>query len=114
MDINTYSTLAIRTASSNDMIGNACFGIGGEAGEILDLIKKHRYHGKPLDELKLKAEIGDLLWYVNTLIVAYGFSWEEILDINIKKLSVRYPDLTFDTDRANNRDEAAEQAAMRS
>ena len=43
-----------------------------------------------------------------------GSNLEEVLDLNIKKLSVRYPNLTFDADRANNRDVEAEREAMRS
>lgn len=43
-----------------------------------------------------------------------GSSLEEVLDLNIKKLSVRYPNLAFDADRANNRDVEAEREAMRS
>lgn len=113
MDIQTYSKLAIRTANSDDLAGNACFGLGGETGEILDLIKKSRYHGKELDLLKLKAEIGDCLWYINALIHAYGFDWADVLETNIKKLEARYPDLRFDADRANNRDLEAEERAMR-
>lgn len=42
-----------------------------------------------------------------------GSSLEEVLDLNIKKLSVRYPNLMFDAERANNRDVEAEQEAMR-
>lgn len=114
MDINTYSKLAMRTMNHDDPIGNACFGIGGEAGEILDLMKKTRYHDKPLDPLKLKAEIGDLMWYINVLVVEMGFEWGDVLSTNIKKLEARYPDMRFDAERANNRDLDAEQAAMRS
>jgi NTP pyrophosphatase (non-canonical NTP hydrolase) len=60
-----------------------------------------------VDELQLIFEIA------GHLARRLGSSLEEVLDINIRKLSVRYPNLTFDTDRANNRDVAAEQEAMR-
>lgn len=113
MNIETYSKLAIRTANDKNLATNAAFGIGGEAGEILDLLKKVYFHDKPLDDLKLKAEIGDLLWYINALIHAFGFDWEEILEMNIKKLETRYPDLRFDPERANNRDLDAEEQAMK-
>lgn len=113
MDINTYSQLAFRTARRDkDMIENAVLGIGGESGEILDLIKKVRHHDKPLDDQKLKEEIGDLVWYINELILVQGYTWAEILEMNIKKLEARYPDLRFDVDRANNRDVEAEAKAM--
>lgn len=42
-----------------------CFGLSGEAGEVVELVKKHLYHGKPLDPGKFHLELGDVLWYLN-------------------------------------------------
>lgn len=113
MDIETYSTLALRTASVEEPLVNACFGIGGESGEILDYVKKGLFHKKPMDPQHLLAEAGDLVWYVNLLIRNLGSTWGEVLEMNIRKLEARYPDLRFDAERANNRDVAAEAVAMR-
>lgn len=112
MDIDEYSKLAIRTSATTDMLGNACFGLAGEVGEVLDMVKKHRYHGKPLDMPKLLAEAGDVAWYLNQLIVALGSDWDTVLRMNIAKLEARYPRNVFNADHANNRDTEAEARAM--
>lgn len=116
IDADTYSKLAARTA--NDMgsetlnLVHAVMGIGGESGEVVDIVKKHFAYGKELDTTKLKEELSDLLWYVSLALGVIGSSFGEVFDMNIKKLSTRYPDLKFDADRAINRDDDAEQAAI--
>lgn len=115
MQAKLYSELALRTANPDaDQLGNALLGIAGEAGEICDYMKKVLYHDKVLDKAVVIAELGDLAWYMNQLMHVFDTTWGEVFDKNIKKLSTRYPDLVFDSDRANNRDIAAEQEAMRS
>ena len=45
----------------------AIAGIGGEAGEIGDLWKKIKYHGKPWNDdnkQKMIDEVGDMFWYL--------------------------------------------------
>jgi len=110
VDIETYSTLALRTAPRGytwtDEITHASLGIGGEAGEILDHVKKAAFNNKPFDAAHVIAEVGDLMWYLNLL--------DHVLSVNIAKLEARYPDLKFDVERSLNRDLAAEKAAMES
>ena len=118
MDIETYSTLALRTAPRGytwtDEITHASLGIGGEAGEILDHVKKAAFNNKPFDAAHVVAEVGDLMWYLNLLVSALGTTWGHVLSVNIAKLEARYPDLKYDADRSLNRDLAAEKAAMES
>ncbi len=69
-------------------------GIAGEAGEILEKLKKHiRKHGaSPIPpDLKeqLKAEMGDVLWYLAELASALDLSLTEVAKTNIKKLNSR-------------------------
>ena len=110
-----YSTLALRTEPNSDpksdMI-HASLGIGGESGEILDIVKKHAFYGKPLDRMKLLEEIGDLLWYVNLLINDADSDFSEVFEMNIRKLEARYPNLRFEAHKAIHRDTEAEAAAM--
>jgi len=80
----------------------SCFGLPGEAGEVVDLIKKTVFHNKPLDIDHLKKEIGDVLWYLTLLCNSFGFSLEEVFDTNVQKLTARYPE-GFDFNHANNR-----------
>lgn len=117
MDINDYSRLALRTANLQHSIyldaTHAALGIGGEAGEILDHVKKVVFNHRAMDREHLIAELGDLIWYCNLLIEALGTSWSEVLEANIAKLEARYPNLRFEADKANQRDTDAEQAAIR-
>lgn len=92
------------TKDLNDMGGvlNGCLGLSGEAGEVLDMVKKWVFHEKELDKEHLKKEIGDVMWYVAMLCENFGFDLDEILQMNVDKLMARYPE-GFDTDKANNR-----------
>lgn len=116
MDIETYSKLALRTAaegySQRDNVIHAALGIGGEAGEILDHVKKVAFNNRALDNKHLIAEISDVMWYLNLLVASLGTTWGHVLSVNIAKLEARYPDLKYDADRSLNRDLAAEKAAM--
>lgn len=115
MDAKEYSALAIRTINPNaDPMMNSLLGIAGESGEICDYMKKVLYHDKPFDKLSLVSEVGDLLWYINQLLFSMDIEWSDVFEGNIKKLSQRYPDLTFSAVRANNKDVGAEMEAMRS
>ena len=92
------------TKDLNDMGGvlNGCLGLSGEAGEVLDMVKKWVFHEKELDKEHLKKEIGDVMWYVAMLCESFCFDLDEILQMNVDNLMARYPE-GFDTDKANNR-----------
>jgi NTP pyrophosphatase (non-canonical NTP hydrolase) len=66
-------------------------GIAGEAGEVVDNIKKAIFHQHGLDRQKLKEELGDLLWYMAGLCTQLGLSLDEVMVSNIEKLRKRYP-----------------------
>lgn len=80
---DTYQELALRTANGlpdrQDRLDNAVLGLIGELGEISELVKKARFHGHPLDQLKLKSEAGDLLWYVAWLASEYGLKLGDVM-----------------------------------
>lgn len=80
----------------------ACIGLSGEVGEFNDLIKKWVFHEKELDVEHAKKEMGDVLWYVAMMCEAFGWSMDEIMQMNVDKLKARYPE-GFDVTRANNR-----------
>lgn len=116
MDIETYRELAIRTAPKDSTVIwtllHASVGIGGEGGEILDHVKKVAFNGRELNSNHLVAEIGDVMWYINMMLVTLGVDWSTVLEKNIAKLETRYPDLRYDPNRSLNRDVIAEKAAM--
>ena len=84
------------------MLRNAVYGLNGESGEVIDLLKKHEFQGHDLDRDKLIDEAGDVAWYLALLASALGVSLEEIMQKNVDKLKKRYPD-GFDKDKSINR-----------
>ncbi len=82
-------------------------GICSEGGELLDLVKKLLFQGKePTPELreKIKLELGDVMWYVQQVLIWGGWSLNEVLAENTKKLSGRYPE-GFSVDKSENRED---------
>ena len=82
-------------------------GICSEGGELLDIVKKISFQGKePSEELrnKVKNELGDVMWYVQQVLITMEWDLEEVLAENTKKLSGRYPE-GFDVDKSENRSE---------
>ena len=72
----------------------AVAGIAGEAGEIADLWKKLKFHGKPFNEenrSNMIKELGDMFWYLAQASMALGIPMEEIIRGNVEKLKQRHP-----------------------
>jgi len=107
MDWKTYQEEAERTTARLEpaILNNLHYtmGLATEVGELLDVFKKHIAYGKPIDWVNVQEECGDFLWYFFNFLRINGFDFEEILQKNIDKLYVRYPE-KFDADKANNRD----------
>ena len=95
MTINEYQRLALRTLNPEldrrDVLINGVMGLCGEAGEAIDLVKKHLAQGHPLDAARLAAELGDVAWYLAETAHAIGYDLETVLRMNIEKLERRYP-----------------------
>ncbi len=101
MHPNTYQQLAARTLTqkpeaplddTTTMLAWNALGLVGEAGEVAEHIKKAIFHGHQLDQEMLKKEMGDVLWYVAALCTNLDLSMEEVMQANIEKLKMRYPD----------------------
>lgn len=84
---------------------NGCLGLAGETGEFCDMVKKFIFHKANLDHGHAKKEIGDVMWYVALICHAFGWSLDEILQMNVDKLKARYPE-GFDTELSNHRKQA--------
>lgn len=65
-------------------------GVAGEAGELLDAIKKHVVYNKELDRENVIEELGDLEFYMEKLRQNLGITREETITATIDKLSKRY------------------------
>jgi NTP pyrophosphatase (non-canonical NTP hydrolase) len=66
-------------------------GIAGEAGELVDAVKKTWAYGQPLDAQNVVEELGDLLFYVQHMANKQGVSLQYLLEENIVKLTKRFP-----------------------
>ena len=84
----------------------AAYGLSAEAGEFTEVVKKIFLQGKPYNEeniFHMKRELGDLCWYLAQACMALDTNFDEILQMNYEKLSIRYPEGTFDVYRSENR-----------
>lgn len=84
-------TLRNPATPREDVLLNAVMGLCGEAGEAIDLVKKQRFQGHPLDRDALVKELGDVAWYLAEAAEGLGVPLEEILRRNLQKLHQRYP-----------------------
>ena len=110
MTMNQYQTEAMRTASGvtvasdENLMLNGAMGLNGEAGEVIDILKKHIFQGHKLDTEHIAKELGDCLWYIAVCAKGAGYSLDEIAQMNVDKLRKRYPD-GFETDKSLHRAE---------
>lgn len=78
-------------------------GIVGEAGEIIDAVKKAVIYRKPLDRANLVEELGDMEFYLEGLRQAYGVTREETITGNMDKLAIRYNNYRYSDHAARER-----------
>lgn len=78
----------------NSKLLTSGLGLSGESGEVVDLVKKIIFHGKPWDEeirQKLISEYSDIFWYLTFGIKnVLGLELQDIIDFNVSKLQSRY------------------------
>ena len=105
MNIQDYQQAVRRTcatAERAETLKLALIGLQDELGEVAGPLKKHLWHGHPLDGAHIQDEVGDLLWYLATLCNALELSLAEALQANLEKLRQRYPE-GFSSQRSINR-----------
>ena len=109
MNVDDYQQEAMSllnpALNPQDVLENALMGLCGESGEAIDLLKKHRFHGHPLDTEKLKKELGDVAWYLAEAAQGLNVPLSEILQGNLNKLHGRYPN-GFSSERSMHRENA--------
>jgi len=96
MDFNDYQTKSRKTAGY-PTIGHPviypALGLVNEAGEVAGKIKKvfRDKDGQINEETReaLKAELGDVLWYLAQVATELGLSLDDIAEANIDKLMDR-------------------------
>ena len=93
MNFNDYQIKSRKTAKY-PVIGHPviypALGLVNEAGEVAGVIKKiFRDKGGEINgetRSALKAELGDVLWYVAQVCTELGLSLDEVAEHNIEKL----------------------------
>ena len=85
----------------------AVIGMMAESGEFAEVVKKKVFqadsHFSESEIFHMKRELGDVLWYWVQGCMALGFTPEEVMTENIKKLEKRYPN-GFEVARSETRE----------
>ena len=96
MNLNDYQIKAARSLHDREYEGRFMehmLGLVGEAGEIAEKVKKiyRDKNGdmKQLDHDDMKAELGDVLWYVAMMADYFDIPLDEVGEKNINKLADR-------------------------
>ena len=76
-----------------DTLWYLALGVGGEAGELVDAVKKtfREDQGVPTEHRRslILKEAGDVLWYLTKLLKQLDSNLGEVCQININKLKTR-------------------------
>ncbi len=68
-------------------------GLAGESGEVANKVKKLYRDGAGFataeQKKELTSELGDVLWYITRLADAWGYTIEEVAEMNVAKLQSR-------------------------
>lgn len=94
-------------AINPSLLLTAAIGMASESGEFSEIVKKVMFQGKFYNgEVRehLIRELGDVLWYVANAATSLGMDLEDVIRVNIDKLSARYPD-GFEAVRSEEREE---------
>ena len=92
--LDQYQNLCAQTAQKFDSSEKEIFtwglGIAGEAGDVASCIKKTFAHDNDQKD-GIRENIGDTLWYAVMICNFFGWSFNDILEENVEKLTKRYP-----------------------
>ena len=97
MDFDEYQDRAEETAIFPDELPDfvetgqvyTVLGEAGEGGEIAEKLKKAIREDDPDYIEDMRAEIGDVLWYLSQVCEEFGWDMGEIAEENIEKLQDR-------------------------
>lgn len=64
-------------------------GIAGEGGEIAEKVKKWLRGDRELDKTEVAKELGDVCWYIASMADDLGFTLQQVIQMNVEKLTSR-------------------------
>ena len=95
-----------RKGANIERLTTSGVGLAAESGEFLEIVKKMVFQGKPWSDANrehLLIELGDVMWYVANACIALDVDFDEVIEMNVKKLEKRYPGGSFDIHKSENR-----------
>ena len=95
-----------REGANIERLTTSGVGLAAESGEFLEIVKKMVFQGKPWSDANREhhlIELGDVMWYVANACIALDVDFEEVIEMNVKKLEKRYPGGSFDIHKSENR-----------
>lgn len=101
--------IAARMTEAEADLWHMATGVAGEAGELLDAVKKAVVYKKPLDRENVVEELGDLRFYMAGLMNRLDITEDEILAHNNAKLSKRYAAGSYSNEQAQARADKADE-----
>jgi len=104
--IDSTSKLDVQDNMNLPRVMTSAIGMLAESGEFTEVLKKMVFQGKEFNEenrFHMKRELGDILWYWIQGCIALGYTPDEVMDENIKKLEARYPN-GFEVARSEKRE----------
>jgi len=78
-------------------------GVAGEAGELVDEVKKYIAYGREFNRENVVKEMGDIEFYLEGLRQGTGITRDEVLKANMEKLSERYKGFIYSDEAADAR-----------
>ncbi len=84
-------------------ITHMAIGVSGEAGELLDAIKKSSIYQKDIDRENVIEELGDIEFYLEGIRQGLNITREETISANKDKLGKRYNGFKYSNKAAQDR-----------
>jgi len=78
----------ILTKGKDRLVENT-LGLVGEAGEVAEKVKKLIRDASKFNNEEIAKELGDVLFYTVALGNIYGYTLQELIDLNTEKLNSR-------------------------
>lgn len=107
--VDKLDTLDLADTGTNiPLLLTGAIGLNAESGELIEIVKKMLFQGKPLNEdnvFHMKRELGDIMWYWINTCRALNLDPNDVILENVKKLEARYPGGSFDPFYSENRKE---------